>query len=384
MTGLRARARGDRGIVWLVCLVVAGLAGPTAAQTPVKKGTVERIKVHGVSLAGNLEGDSPDRDVFVYLPPSYGTSRSQRYPVVYLLHGYGLTAERWMTFTNLAEAADKTIAAGTVREMILVSPDAFTKHSGSMYSSSPTTGDWETYIAEDLVSYIDSHYRTIANRMSRGLGGHSMGGYGTIRIGMKRPDVFSSLDVMSACCLMQNAVPGQGGRGARAAAPPPARSGEPAAGRGEQGQGAAGRGERGRGAGAGQGRGRGGFGNVQAALAAAWSPNPKNPPDFFDMPIKDGEPQPLVIAKWAANAPLAMIDQYVTNLKKYKAIMIEVGSADGLAASNRQMDQILTDFGVVHTFETYEGDHTNRVVERIETKVLPFFSGSLSFTAPRR
>jgi enterochelin esterase-like enzyme len=384
MTRLRVRARGHRGIAWLVCLVAAGLAAPAAAQTaaPVKKGAVERIMVHGASLAGNLEGDSPARDVFVYLPPSYATSRNQRYPVVYLLHGYGLTAERWMTFTNLAEAADKTIAAGTIKEMILVSPDAFTKHSGSMYSSSPTTGDWETYIAEDLVSYIDGRYRTIANRMSRGLGGHSMGGYGTIRIGMKRPDVFSSLDVMSACCLMQNAVPAQGNRGGRAAAPPPDRSGEPAA--AGRGQAAGGRGDGARGAGAGQGRGRGGFGNVQAALAAAWSPNPKNPPDFFDMPVKDGEPQPLVIAKWAANAPLAMIDQYVTNLKKYKAITIEVGTQDGLAASNRQLDQILTDFGVAHTFETYEGDHTNRVVERIETKVLPFFSRSLSFNAPRR
>jgi S-formylglutathione hydrolase len=101
-------------------------------------------------------------------------------------------------------------------------------------------------------------------------------------------------------------------------------------------------------------------------LAAAFSPNPKNPPDFFDNPIEDGELQPLVVAKWAANSPLAMIDQYVTNLKKYHAIMGEVGTQDGLAAVNRQMDQIFTDFGVTHTFETYEGDHTNRVIERIE------------------
>jgi len=118
---------------------------------------------------------------------------------------------------------------------------------------------------------------------------------------------------------------------------------------------------------------------VQAALAAAFSPNPKNPPDFFDNPTKDGEPQPLVIAKWAASSPLAMLDQYVTNLKKYHAITGEVGLQDGLAAANKQMDQILTDFGVTHTFETYEGDHTNRVVERIEQKVLPFFSNQLSF-----
>jgi hypothetical protein len=122
---------------------------------------------------------------------------------------------------------------------------------------------------------------------------------------------------------------------------------------------------------------------VQGALAAAFSPNPKNPPDYFDNPIKDGEPQPLIVAKWAANSPLVMIDQYVTNLKKYHAIMAEVGLQDGLAASNKQMDQILTDFGVTHTFETYEGDHTNRVVERIEQKVLPFFSKNLSMSGKK-
>jgi S-formylglutathione hydrolase FrmB len=245
-----------------------------------------------------------------------------------------------------------------MREMILVNPDAFTKYSGSMYSSSPTTGDWESYIAEDLVGNIDRRYRTIANRLSRGLGGHSMGGYGTIRIGMKRPDVFSSLYIMSACCLMN--VPFTGA----------------ARGAGARGDGARGEGARGDGArGEAQGRGRG-F-NVQGALAAAFSPNPKNPPDYFDNPIKDGEVQPLIAAKWAANSPLAMIDQYVTNLKKYNAIMGEVGTADGLAAANRQMAQLLTDLGITHSFETYDGDHTNRVVERIEQKVLPFFSKTL-------
>ena len=57
-----------------------------------------------------------------------------------------------------------------------------------MYSNSVTTGDWETFVAKDLVGYIDSHYRTLARRESRGLAGHSMGGYGTMRIGMKYPD----------------------------------------------------------------------------------------------------------------------------------------------------------------------------------------------------
>jgi S-formylglutathione hydrolase len=353
------------------------LANPFLGQdtSTIKNGTVERIKVHGKSLEGNLEGDSPDRDVLVYLPPSYATNQTQRYPVVYLLHGYGLTAERWMTFANLAAASENGIAAGATKEMILVNPDAFTKYNGSMYSSSATIGDWETFIAEDLVSYIDSHYRTIANRMSRGLGGHSMGGYGTIRIGMKRPDVFSSLYIMSACCLINNPG-GQGNRGAaeqRDTPAPPAAPGTAGNADAPVAPANAAQGRRGQG-----GRGRG-FANAGSAQAAAWASNPKNPPDFFDLPMKDGVPQPLIIAKYAANSPLVMIDQYVTNLKKYRAIMGDVGTQDGLAASNRQLDQIMTDFGVTHTFETYDGDHTNRVKERFEQKVLPFFSVNLQF-----
>lgn len=98
----------------------------------------------------------------------------------------------------------------------------------------------------------------------------------------------------------------------------------------------------------------------------------------------NGQPQPAIAAKWVANSPLAMVDQYLTSLKKYKAIMIEVGTQDGLAAANRQLDESFKMFGIAHTFETYDGDHTNRVPARIEEKVLPFFSNNLSFTAPGR
>src|SRR5665213_1021387 len=168
------------------------------------KGKLERIKVHGKSLEGNLEGDSADRDVFVYLPPSYQREPNRRYPVVYTLHGYGLHAEQWVGFANFA-SLEKDVAAGTAKEMILVSPDAFSAYNGSFYSNSPATGDWETFLAVELVRYIDSHYRTLANRASRGLMGHSMGGYGTFRLGMKHPEVYSSLFAMSACCMLDTA-----------------------------------------------------------------------------------------------------------------------------------------------------------------------------------
>lgn len=331
----------------------------TYAQAPSAPpaGTVEHIKVHGKSLEGNLEGDSPDRDVTVYLPPAYTTARAQRYPVVYLLHGYGGTDGTWTgRLAKLPESADKTIAAGTLHEMIVVMPSAYSLHKGSMYSNSPTTGDWESYVAQDLVAYIDGHYRTIANRLSRGLAGHSMGGYGAIRIGMKRPDVFSSLYVMSGCCLSAQLTPRAESMAASAAIL--TREDAETAAKAP------------------------GFGaSVNLASAAAWSPNPNNPPLYLDLPIADGKVRPEIVAKWAANAPLAMIDQYVPNLKMYRAIAIEVGIMDNLLRANKQLDESLTRLGIMHSYEEYEGDHTNRVGERIEKKVLPFFSSHLSSAA---
>jgi len=90
--------------------------------------------------------------------------------------------------------------------MIIVMPNAYTALEGSFYGKSVTTGDWEDFVVSELVEYIDSHYRTIANRTSRGLAGHSMGGYGTVRLGMRRPDVFSSFYALSACCLDSGAA----------------------------------------------------------------------------------------------------------------------------------------------------------------------------------
>jgi S-formylglutathione hydrolase FrmB len=284
--------------VFLLLFVIAIFNVPLVAQTQTNtvdssKGSLERIKVHGASLEGNLEGDSPDRDVVIYLPPSYAKSPTRRYPVVYFLHGYGVGVEAYVKMLNLPAPADSAIAAGS-KEMILVMPDAFTVYSGSMYSNSPTTGNWEGYISQDLVAYIDSHYRTVADRDSRGLSGHSMGGYGAIRVGMKHPEVFSALYPMSSCCLMNNPAPTPGKTPPPPApaqnntAPPPAAKGN---------------------------RGGGGFANVPFAQAAAWAPNPSNPPQYFDMPTKDGEIQPLVAAKYAANSPLVMVSQYVPSLK---------------------------------------------------------------------
>src|SRR6201996_3714923 len=170
---------------------------PVAGAKPVQ---VEHIEVHGTALEGNLEGDAVDREVIVFLPPSYSSDPRRRYPVVYALHGYSIGAEQWTHEIHVPQTIEGAFAQGA-QEMIVVLPNSKTIHNGSMYSSSVTTGDFENFIAHDVVAYIDSHYRTIPERMNRGLVGHSMGGYGASRIGMKHPDVFGALYIMSPCCL---------------------------------------------------------------------------------------------------------------------------------------------------------------------------------------
>jgi len=313
-------------------------------------GHFERIKVFGPSLQGNLSGDDPNRDVSVYLPPSYNSDTGKRFPVVYLLHGYTDSDENWFGlngnhFVNVPDAVDAAWRTGA-QEMIIVMPNAFTRFQGSMYSNSVTTGDWESYVAKDLVSYIDEYYRTLASRESRGLAGHSMGGYGAVRIGMKYPQLFSALYAMSPCCMGANMNPSL-----EQYAPAMAIEND------EQ-------------------LGKQGFG-VKAAMASAavWSPNPDNPPFYLDLPFKDGELQEDVVARWVANAPLIMMHQYIPQLESFEDVYIDAGDRDvGIAATVREMNDILDNYGVPHRAAIYEGDHVSGIHERITTQLMPMFS----------
>lgn len=345
-------------VMTLILTVMFALPVPAQVPTevpPVVPGAkpvkVERIKIHGTALEGNLEGDAVDRDVLVFLPPSYDRQKSRRYPVVYALHGYSIGAEQWSKEIHVPQTIEGAFARGA-NEMIVVLPDSRTIHNGSMYSSSVTTGDFERFIARDVVAYIDAHYRTFPNRLSRGLVGHSMGGYGATRIGMKHSDVFGSLYIMSPCCLS----PRQAGPAnpemekiLEAVKTPEdsARLSFPA--------------------------------RAQLAAAAAWSPNPKNPPLYLDLPRKGGEPQPDVLAKFAANAPLAFIDQYIGNLRQYRAISIDVGDKDGLRVDSARLHEVLDKYGIANSYELYQGTHTSAVAVRFQNYVLPFFSKNLCF-----
>jgi S-formylglutathione hydrolase FrmB len=318
---------------------------------------VERIKVHGRALEGNLEGDAADRDVLVFLPPGYARDRAKRYPVVYALHGYFIGAEQWSQEIHVPQTIEGAFAKGTperVKGMIVVLPDSKTVHNGSMYSSSVTTGDFENFVARDLVAYIDAHYRTIPKRESRGLVGHSMGGYGATRIGAKHPDVFGSLYIMSPCCLAprEAAALKPEEEAALAAMKTPADSASLPT-----------------------------ILRSQLAAAAAWSPNPHNPPLYLDLPV--GANQQTVLSKWAANAPLAFLDQYVGGLRQYRAIALDVGDQDSLRTTTAQLHDMMDSYGIANSFEIYSGTHTSHVAFRFQDYVLPFFGRNLSFEQGR-
>jgi S-formylglutathione hydrolase FrmB len=127
----------------------------------------------------------------VYLPPQYDAG-STRYPVIYYLANMEGAKELFRSGT-LPRELDAAIAAGLIPPVILVAPDANTSLGTSWYVNSPVTGNWEDFIANEVVSHIDSNFRTIATRDSRGLLGDRMGGYGAIRLGMRRADRFGSV-----------------------------------------------------------------------------------------------------------------------------------------------------------------------------------------------
>ena len=338
----------------LAAAFAAGLAAQVQTEVPpvvpgAKPAIVEHIKIHGTALQGNLEGDAVDRDVIVFLPPGYATAKNRRYPVVYALHGYSIGAEQWTKEIHVPQTIEGAFAQGA-GEMIVVLPDSKTLHNGSMYSSSVTTGDFEQFVAHDIVAYIDAHYRTIAKRTSRGLAGHSMGGYGAARIGMKHPDVFGSLYIMSPCCLSpmgSRPIDPEMAKALEAVKTPADSANLPFLFR------------------------------AMLASAAAWSPDPKNPPLYLDLPVKNGEARPEVIAKWAANAPLAFVDQYIGNLRRYRAIAMDVGDQDGLRIDAGKLHDVLDNYGIANAFEIYHGTHTSAVADRFQNHVLPFFSKNL-------
>lgn len=165
-------------------------------------GGLMTITVPAPSLAGNLIGEPLEQEVVVYLPPSYGQS-DRRYPVVYGLltttsvSSWRATNETAGQLGSIAQTAMKLALGAGGREMIVVIPDPVNSLGlGNHFVDSPVTGQWEGYLTSDLISYIDTNYRTLSSAGSRGIFGEYQHGLSALLLAARHPDVFSAVSML--------------------------------------------------------------------------------------------------------------------------------------------------------------------------------------------
>ena len=310
----------------------------------------------------NIGGENSTRSMLVYLPPGYEKNINQRYPVIYYLHGFtssDSTNLKWFGTDKKLEIAFET---NKIRPFILVIANQHTLYKGSFYTNSMLTGNWVDFTAKDLVNYIDRKYRTIPHRNSRGICGWSMGGHGTIKIGMLYPDVFSCAYAMSPaaltmCCDFTSAWPGF-------------KDAQVMNSRNELLE-------------------KGFDGTAVVAIGRAFSPNPDKPPFYADVPFTwEGDSLVThydVLRKWYSQFPFDMLDSYAENFSKLKAFKMDWGKHDRwpyIPATSRMFSEKLEALGIEHYAEEFNGGHGNKLWSldgRMINSVLPFFDVNLEF-----
>src|ERR1700684_1805389 len=188
--------RTRNALVFIFALALAFLnAVSTFAASATSQVVVRELRSE--NIAHNKTGTDPVRKMLVYLPAGYDESSSQRYPVIYFLPNPFEDSYRFDFDHRDAEGLfDRAIADGVIKKFILVAVDMNTPLGSSWYVNSSATGNWEDFMVQELVPYIDANFRSLPNRDSRGIAGIFIGGYGAIRFGMRHPDVFGSVYAM--------------------------------------------------------------------------------------------------------------------------------------------------------------------------------------------
>jgi len=143
-------------------------------------GRLDRQVFRSTALRGNPLGDPAERPLEVYLPPGYDDEPDRRYPSIYMIQGYTGSLPMWHNRSPF-------------RRTILVWVDAWTAYGGSQFVDSPGTGRYHTYLCDEVVPWVDDHYRTLPAAAHRGIAGKSSGGFGAMITPMLRPDLFGGL-----------------------------------------------------------------------------------------------------------------------------------------------------------------------------------------------
>jgi S-formylglutathione hydrolase FrmB len=242
------------------------------------------------------------------------------------------------------------INEGGMKEAIIVIPNAANRYALSFYTNNEVQGNYEDYIVEDLIFYIDMNYRTIPHFNFRAITGHSAGGYGALRIAMRHPDVFrytvgmspgifpeELVIVIADYVLLEQNLWGFEG-------PSPYNPADLFK----------------------------FMTNGLYSCAAAWLPNPENPPYYVDLPFTYDEEGKAIIndelmAKWNRESLFNLVLENEKGIKKLKSFSFDCGINDDLMMypSDLALHEMLDEMKVKHHFETYEGTHFSNLYDRL-------------------
>jgi S-formylglutathione hydrolase len=370
--------------LYLICLMLVLIcAGIGVAQTG--KGQQILRAIPAPSLQNNLLGDGTKQAVVIYLPPSYGTG-DKSYPAVYFLPGFGDAVRSFVDGTyqgfRLQETMDRLINTETIKEMIVVIANGRNFLGGSFYVNSPVTGNWEDFIVKDVVGYVDSHYRTIKDARSRGISGHSMGGFGALNIAMRHPDVFSCVYALSPGLFDQNGLSNTPMFSQRDAINRYLTTDSSLASVTNQ-------------------EAKTKFSSMIAELyhndnwdqlftyayGSAFSPNPNKNAPYISYPYKKTSDSVIRDSTtWKAwengfGGITHKMELYITGLSKLHAISIEFGRSDEnpwIPQGCQFFSQQLKKEGISHKLVTFNGGHQDKLRQRLEEYMLPFFSKNLA------
>jgi enterochelin esterase family protein len=311
--------------------------------------------VDSALLRDNPLGDPTRRELPVVLPPSYDAVPSRRHPVILLLAGYSgsgaqLLLNRGPWQPPLATRLDAAMRAGTLPEAIFAAPDCFTRYGGAQYLDSPAIGPYQRYIADEIFGFLDGNYRTIPRREARAVVGKSSGGYGALMLGLLRPDAAAviashagdgafELSYLSALGRTVVNLARAGGIEAflRWFDEQPAKN-------------------------------QIAFNTIEHLMcAAAWSPNdgPYGYGRGFDFPLSlvTGALVGETWQRWLQRDPVRMLAEprHLDAMRSLRAIFVDGGTHDEhlLNLAARQVSARLTQAGIAHTHEEYDGGHGN-------------------------
>jgi hypothetical protein len=318
-------------------------------------------------FAQNKIGVGPIRNMLVYLPAGYDRSNA-RYPVIYFMptpfDSYRAPFEK-----NGAQGLfDRAVQVGVIDKFILVCVDMTTPVGSSWYVNSPVTGNWEDFVVQELVPFVDKSFRTLASRDSRGIAGDFMGGYGALRFGMTHPEVFGSVYALhpvgtgSGLFTMYSLPNWEALASAKSLDDLDKEV---------------------------YSRSR-----IFTSIFQAHLPNVSKPPLFIDLQAhKEGETLKIdsaVTARLRENFFIeSLIPRYADNLKSLRGLKFDWARSDpnqDHVYANQALTHKLNEFGIVHEAEEYNGVWgTGNWGEsgRIFTELLPFFQRNLIFAARR-